>query len=140
MVPILFLLAVLAIVGISRYNEDDRLFWKLIASVTIAFALTDIVSSAYNKYDGTVDSPVQVQKAMPSVDNTPAIDFANTEAKVVEKATIAESTNIVPAIGGLTKPSLTVEHNARGQPHLRICSCMIHHCKGNDQPAIQDDS
>lgn len=139
MVLALFILAILAIVGISRYNEDDRLFWKLLASVTIAFAMTDIVYSAYNKYDSsTVDSPVQVQKATQSVSDMPTIDFANTNVKSAEADIPKVENNNVPAVGEITIPLSNPPHNARGQPNS--CNCSQCPCKGITYIDIQDDS
>ena len=40
MILTVFLIGNLAIIGIARYNEDDRLFWKLLLSFVFAFSVT----------------------------------------------------------------------------------------------------
>ena len=42
MILFLFLVGVVAIMAIARYNEDDRLFWKLLVSFTLAFTVTSL--------------------------------------------------------------------------------------------------
>lgn len=37
-----FVIAIAAILGIARYNEDDRLFWKLMLSFVFAFTVTTV--------------------------------------------------------------------------------------------------
>lgn len=56
MILFLFLVGVMAIMAIARYNEDDRLFWKLLVSFTIAFTVTSIgvkLMGDENKSDST---------------------------------------------------------------------------------------
>lgn len=48
MILLLFIVAIIAIVLIARYNEDDRLFWKLLISFCVAFATTSVI---YNIID-----------------------------------------------------------------------------------------
>lgn len=42
MIFIWFLVGIIAITAIARYNEDDRLFWKLLLSFVFAFTLTTV--------------------------------------------------------------------------------------------------
>ena len=56
MILFLFLVGVVAIMAIARYNEDDRLFWKLLVSFTVAFTVTSIgvkLMGNENKSDST---------------------------------------------------------------------------------------
>ena len=44
-----FIIGIVLICCISRYNESNKLFWTLFASYVGAFALTTVVLSAHNK-------------------------------------------------------------------------------------------
>lgn len=56
----LFILAVVAIVLIARYNEDDHLFWQLLISFCAAFALTTTVMKLKNNEQHDNNSTTQV--------------------------------------------------------------------------------
>ena len=44
-----FIIGIVLICCISRYNESNKLFWTLFASYVGAFALTTVLLSAHNK-------------------------------------------------------------------------------------------
>lgn len=53
---ILFLVGLLAIVCIARYNEDDSLFWKLFVSYVGAFVVASVVSSTVTSSEQNKDT------------------------------------------------------------------------------------
>lgn len=60
-----FVLGTLLILGISRYNEDDKLFWKLFISFVGTFAAATVVikymqSTDKNKVEYLSTDPIQV--------------------------------------------------------------------------------
>ena len=60
MILSLFVLAVIVIVLIARYNEDDRLFWQLLISLCTAFAIATIVRNIQDDKQSTNSSITQV--------------------------------------------------------------------------------
>lgn len=134
---LLFVIALIACVAIGRYNEDDRLFWKLFGALCISFAIATIYQSATTdkKNSGYTTSIMTAQPQIIAVDSDlaiPALSDVYTPEKVKQEW---------PFIGNYGNCDNQVRNhiaNARGQP------CCNHNCICNKDPilkvGIQDDS
>lgn len=87
----MFILGILTIIGISRYNESDKLFWKLFVSFVGAYLAAAVVGnliSNNNEQDKVVSVqsvPTQVLESMPCMYCTLA-DMSLSDTRV-EKST-----------------------------------------------------
>lgn len=88
MIALLFLLGILAIVGIARYNEDDRLFWKLFICYSVAFAATSI---AVATFDGGQDENNSTEQVYPTQVLDSTTNLLGLYAIACEPATVSES-------------------------------------------------
>ena len=52
----MFLLGILIILGIARYNESNKLFWTLFTAYTLGFAVTKLVYDNFNKNEQSQQS------------------------------------------------------------------------------------
>ena len=52
----MFILGILIILGIARYNESNKLFWTLFTAYTLGFAVTKLVYDNFNKNEQSQQS------------------------------------------------------------------------------------
>lgn len=87
-----FIIGMLAIIAIARYNEDDRLFWKLTLSFVFAFTATTV---AIKVLGDKQDESALTEQVCPTQVLTITTD--NSLLAVVDsEATISEVTAPVP--------------------------------------------
>lgn len=136
---ILFAIAVLCAIAIGRYNEDDRLFWKSLGALTVAFTIATVaqsMSNATEKYDtAAITSITTTQPTITAVDSNLAIPAVSTG---YEAEKVKQEWPYAGSYGNYNSESRNHTANARGQP------CCNHNCICNKGPinkvGIQDDS
>ena len=87
MILLLFIIGVLAIIAIARYNEDDRLFWKLFGAFTIAFTATSI---AVATIDGGQDETNLTNEVYPTQAPDTMLGYYNPFTAICDEATVSE--------------------------------------------------
>lgn len=73
----MFVLGILMICGIARYNESNKLFWTLLTAYVLSFTVGTI---AYNVINGEKESQAVLNKACPtqaSIDMQSAICYSD---------------------------------------------------------------
>ena len=142
MVLLFFLIAVFAILCIARYNEDDRLFWKLFVSFTAAFMITTITARIISSNDQTKDDattkvyPTQLQNS--SLDQMclfkDALNFATVKDVTDPVAVSKEKPNFASISFDLQK----IWRGIRDQPPQCLISLNIR--SPGSEVGILDDS
>ena len=135
---VLFVIALIVILAISRYNEDDRLFWKLLGAFAIMFTVTTVAQSITTQKEDN-GAMTSITTTMPSQiiagDSDLAIPALSTGYKA-EKT--KQEWPFISGYGNYDNQVTNHVGNARGQP------CCNHSCICNKDPinkvGIQDDS
>ena len=88
-----FVIGMLAIIAIARYNEDDRLFWKLTLSFVFAFTATTVALKVFggNQEKNDLTEQVCPMQAPSTQQNVNMLAFVDTSA------TVSDVTGPVPA-------------------------------------------
>lgn len=92
MTLLLFLIAVFAIICIARYNEDDRLFWKLFVSFTAAFVLTSV---AIRTIDSKQNKKSCIEQVCPTQSSNSALDQVSLFQNALNSTTLMDMTGPV---------------------------------------------
>lgn len=92
MTLLLFLIAVFAIVCIARYNEDDRLFWKLFVSFTAAFVLTSVIVKTIESKQNKKDC---IEQVCPTQSSNSALDQVSLFQNALNSTTLTDVTGPV---------------------------------------------
>lgn len=74
---VMFVLGIILICGIARYNESNKLFWTLLTAYVLSFTVGTI---AYNAFRGEKESQTMLNKACPtqgSIDMQSAICYSD---------------------------------------------------------------
>lgn len=91
MIALLFLLGVLTIVGIARYNEDDRLFWKLFICYIVAFIATSITVATF---DGGQDDNNLIEQVYPTQALDSATNYLSLNAIACDVAILSKTCSV----------------------------------------------
>lgn len=91
-IPFLFLIGIISIVLIARYNEDDRLFWKLLLSFVFAFTATTIGCKMFGWKNKDMEHPTE--QVYPTQASPETLNFYSFSAS--ELITITDVTDPVP--------------------------------------------
>lgn len=93
-IPFLFLIGIISIVLIARYNEDDRLFWKLLLSFVFAFAATTVCYKITGLGNKSMEN--LTEQVYPTQVPTGALDISNPSVNAFGEVTIMDVTGPVP--------------------------------------------
>lgn len=118
MILLLFIIGVIVITAIARYNEDDRLFWKLFASFTIAFTATSIAVATLGDKQDKNDL---IEQVYPTQAPDTTMGYYSPTAIVCDSATVSEA---IPAPASKDYTPAVDE---------TFCSCEVYG-KTRDQP------
>lgn len=116
-----FILGLIIIIGVSRYNEDDKLFWKLLVAFVGSFAAVSVASHLVNA--DKQDKVVVIEKAPTQALESMSCNYC-TLADISLTATKREkSPKPVGKDSLINQNSLIlseVHATMRGQPHWRM--------------------
>ena len=124
MMTLLALLSGIAvIIAVSRYNESDNLFWKLLISFVGAYAAATVAVTVLNNSDNKKDEVVMIEKApMQALESMPTL-----YASVVTDNSLATLGEKSPKPAGkdmlINQSNLIlseVHRKARGQPQWEM--------------------
>lgn len=111
------------IIAVSRYNESDNLFWKLLISFVGAYAAATVAVTVLNNSDNKKDEVVMIEKApMQALESMPTL-----YASVVTDNSLATLGEKSPKPAGkdmlINQSNLIlseVHRKARGQPQWEM--------------------
>ena len=118
-----FLAGLAICIGISRYNEDDSLFWKLFISFVGAFTAATVVRTALEcenqekivKVEKAKMSPTQVPQSTPCIDFYTLADVSRAATKREKSPKPVSKDTLINKNDSLLS---NVHVLARGQPGL----------------------
>lgn len=93
-IPFLFLIGIISIVLIARYNEDDRLFWKLLLSFVFAFTATTVCCKMLGL--GNKSAENLTEQVYPTQAPVNTVDLYSLQTNVFDMVTTMDVTGPVP--------------------------------------------
>lgn len=124
MMTLLALLSGIAvIIAVSRYNESDNLFWKLLVSFVGAYAAATVAVNVLNNSDNKKDEVVMIEKApMQALESMPTLYMSvvtdNSLATLGEKSPKPAGKDMLINQSNLILSE--VHRKARGQPQWEM--------------------
>lgn len=95
-----FVIGMLAIIAIARYNEDDRLFWKLTLSFVFAFTATTVALKVFGgkqEKENLTEQvcPMQAPSNLPTTDMLVAMNTSATVSDVTDPVPAGKDTALI---------------------------------------------